>query len=358
MVWLSMKSICFFNNKGGVGKTTLVANVAAFLATRRRKRVLVVDADPQCNATQLILGDRYVTKLYGQKSKVSDRRKPTAPLTLYDILRPIAIGDSSIVPPTELSPARENRFKVDLVPGDPRVALLEDKLSQAWLELSGGDIGGARQTNWNGQLLASVGSNYDYVFFDVGPSLGALNRSVLLGAQYFVTPMGCDVFSLFGVSNIAQWLNNWFSRYERSIDACRGAGFEAELSDFDVQLEISTVARFVGYTVQQYITKSRGGVRRATASYEKIRNKIPETVNAKLGAFMAPHVSPEDLQLPDVPHMYSLVPLAQSASCPIHELTPRDGLSGGQPQQKEAYIHFIEQLSDAIMANCDLGVAE
>ncbi|MFG0255614.1 MAG: ParA family protein, partial [Rhodopirellula sp. JB053] len=180
-----MKSICFFNNKGGVGKTTLVANVAAFLATMRERRVLVVDADPQCNATQLILGDRYVTKLYGRKSRASTSRKPMPPLTLYDILRPIAIGDSSITEPA-MAQAKENRFGVDLLPGDPRVALLEDKLSQAWLELSGGDIGGARQTNWNGQLISHIEESYDFIFYDVGPSLGALNRSVLLGADYFV----------------------------------------------------------------------------------------------------------------------------------------------------------------------------
>jgi len=353
-----MKSICFLNNKGGVGKTTLIANVAAFLSTMRERRVLVVDADPQCNATQLILGDRYVTRLYGKKSRASARRKPTPPLTLYDILRPIAIGDSSIVEPNELAPADENRFGVDVLPGDPRVALLEDKLSQAWLELSGGDIGGARQTNWNGQLRAYVEDSYDFVFYDVGPSLGALNRSVLLGSQYFVTPMGCDVFSLFGVSNIAQWLSNWFSRYERSIEACRGAGFETELIEFDVEMDISNVARFIGYTVQQYITKSRQGVRRATASFEQIRQKIPETVNAHLGQFMAAHIHPESLQLPDVPHMYSLVPLAQSAACPIHDLTPKDGLSGGQPQQKEAYSEFIEALADAIETNCDAGELE
>jgi cellulose biosynthesis protein BcsQ len=52
-----MRSIAFFNNKGGVGKTTLLCNVAAFLAREKDKKVLIVDADPQCNATQLMLDD-------------------------------------------------------------------------------------------------------------------------------------------------------------------------------------------------------------------------------------------------------------------------------------------------------------
>jgi cellulose biosynthesis protein BcsQ len=160
------------------------------------KQSLVVDADPQCNATQLILGEDKVQIMYklpaSGKSKVKN-----APATLFDVLRPITIGESAIVRPKRLIDRSLNRFEVDLLPGHPQVALLEDRLSQAWLQLSGGDIGGARQTNWNTQVCTEMDTSYDIAFFDVGPSLGALNRSVLLGVDFFVTPMGCDVFSLW-----------------------------------------------------------------------------------------------------------------------------------------------------------------
>jgi cellulose biosynthesis protein BcsQ len=348
-----MKSICFFNNKGGVGKTTLMANVAAFIAEERSCRVLVVDADPQCNATQLILGESFTTQLYDTKSKALTASKPKPPMTLYDILRPIAIGESQIVLPLKPVSSRNNRFSVDIIPGDPRVALLEDKLSQAWLEMSGGDIGGVRKTNWNRQLVESVRQEYEFIFFDLGPSLGALNRSVLLGAEFFVTPMGCDVFSLFGVSNIHNWLSSWFSRYQRSIELCEGAGFKDELREFKIQTDINSIARFIGYTVQQYIAKSIKGERRATDSFERIRKRIPETVNSHLGSFIAKHIDSATLRLPDVPHMYSLVPLAQSAACPIHNLVARDGLKGAQFQQKQDYSQFIEELADAIIHNSE-----
>jgi hypothetical protein len=240
------------------------------------------------------------------------------------------------------------------LPGHPQLALLEDRLSQAWLQLSGGDVGGARQTNWNTQLCTAVAKDYDLVFFDVGPSLGALNRSVLLGTNFFLTPLGCDVFSLLGILNIAQWLNSWFAHYERSIDACKRAGFAVELHDFNVRQSVSEIARFIGYTVQQYITKSKGGRRRPTVRYEAIKNKIPPTVQQYLGIYVAEHIIPGSLELPDVPHMYSLVPLAQTASCPIHKLTSSNGLTGAQPQQKETYSTFIRALSESVLANADM----
>jgi cellulose biosynthesis protein BcsQ len=134
-----MKSICFFNNKGGVGKTTLLCNVSSYLATERRLRVLVVDADPQCNATQLILGEERVQALYKlpDSGTVTSRGRRT---TLFDVLRPITIGESAVGAPRKLLKGNENRFGVDLLPGHPQLALLEDRLSQAWLQLVCGRI--------------------------------------------------------------------------------------------------------------------------------------------------------------------------------------------------------------------------
>jgi len=350
-----MKSICFFNNKGGVGKTTLLCNVAAYVALEFRLEVLVVDADPQCNATQLILGEDLVQKMYKVPPPAKGNGTSGAS-TLFDVLRPITIGESKLEKPNKLVRKSTNRFGVDLLPGHPQLALLEDRLSQAWLQLSGGDIGGARQTNWNAQLCAFMAERYDLVLFDVGPSLGALNRSVLLGTDYFVTPMGCDVFSLLGVSNIAHWFTSWFSHYERSIESCRRAGFGSELNEFGIRQDVTQISRFIGYTVQQYITKSKEGKRRPTARYEAIRKKIPASVASNLGPFVRPGLPSDQLALPDVPHMYSLVPLAQTKIAPVHRLNYGDGLSGGTPAQKEKYTEFVQSLATAILKNAGIAI--
>jgi cellulose biosynthesis protein BcsQ len=84
-----MISIAMFNNKGGVGKTTLTCNLAAFFATSMRQRVLVVDCDPQCNSTQLIMGQEFTTQLYWENIQESI-------ITIKNILQPIEDGDSTI----------------------------------------------------------------------------------------------------------------------------------------------------------------------------------------------------------------------------------------------------------------------
>ncbi|MGH8807208.1 MAG: ParA family protein [Noviherbaspirillum sp.] len=211
-----MISLSMFNNKGGVGKTTLTCNLASLLATRFNMRVLLVDCDPQCNSTQLVMGEEYATSLYWDKADAN------GVTTIKDILQPIEDGDSDIS--GNIVPVRSsaNRFRVDLIPGHPSLSIIEDRLGAAWHSLKGGDLGGFRQTNWNTALCRLLSTRYDFVFFDLGPSLGALNRSILIGCDRFVTPMGTDIFSILGIRNIGEWLNSWTTIYENALKLCEG----------------------------------------------------------------------------------------------------------------------------------------
>src|SRR3954452_486664 len=103
----NMISISLFNNKGGVGKTTLTCNIAAHFALELRKRVLLVDCDPQCNTTQLVLDDDATQKLY----RTRDSRTKTG--TILDVVRPLQVGDAAI--DANVSPilASANRFGTD-----------------------------------------------------------------------------------------------------------------------------------------------------------------------------------------------------------------------------------------------------
>lgn len=344
-----MISVCFFNNKGGVGKTTLTCNIAAHFALKHKKKVLVIDCDPQCNATQLILKEAITAKLY--------RRKLTSGKTgtILDVLRPLQVGEASIDNTTMPLKAVDNRFGVDIIPGHPRLSILEDILSTSWSEGSAGKIGGIRRSNWCAALSTHFDSAYDLAFFDIGPSLGSLNRSVLLGAQHFVSPVGADLFSIFGIRNISDWLKEWLKTYARGLELAEETS-HGTLSQYQISLKPPISKGFAGYTVQQYITKSKEGVRRATLAYENLLKLIPEEIDSALGSYFSHGINKDNVHLGDVPHMYSLVPLAQAANAPIRGLLSSDGLAGSQFKQAEKYATDIDIIVQALAKNLKVSV--
>jgi cellulose biosynthesis protein BcsQ len=339
-----MKSVAMFNNKGGVGKTTLLCNLAACLAIAMKKRILVVDCDPQCNTTQLIMGEEYAASFYWDDSH------PDKYTTIADVLRPIRDGDSDIADVFEPIPRTRNRFNVDLIAGHPTMSFLEDKLSEAWRNVTAGDIGGYRKTNWARNLCEKYAKEYDVVLFDVGPSLGAINRSVLLGCDNFVTPMGTDIFSILGIRNIAQWLGEAIRDYVHSIDRCEQKAPGA-FEKYGIPKRPSIANGFAGYTLNQYQSRSKGGEKVPTERYEEIIRKVPAEIGALLEQYGVAALTPEHAKLGDVPHLYSLIPLAQTRASPIMTLAAKDGIVGSQYKMVENYQTIVSTIATNFLRN-------
>ena len=350
-----MKSVAMFNNKGGVGKTTLTCNLASFIAGEFGRKVLVVDCDPQCNSTQLIMGVEDAAELYLSKD-------PTPPTTtIRDVLKPIEDGDSSIDIDLRVLPANANRFNVDLLPGHPHFAIIEDRLGLAWQMLRARDKQGFRQTNWNTALCASLQDKYDLAIFDLGPSLGSINRSVLMGCEHFLTPLGSDVFSIIGVKNISTWLSAWISDYEHSWQGLSDGDAADLQARYEIPSKPAILGGFVGYTVQQYITKSYGKERRATKAYESIIGNVDAEIESALKEYYDPALleNKEMAKLGDIPHLYSLVPLAQKRAVPIHGLSSTDGLVGSQFAAVRDFRTRIEPIAHNLLRNLGmLGASE
>ncbi|WP_322470673.1 ParA family protein [Hydrogenophaga sp. SNF1] len=341
-----MKSVAMFNNKGGVGKTTLLCNLAAYLSIQMGVRVLLVDCDPQCNTTQLVMGEEFASSFYW-----NDHHEPAT--TIADLMRPIQEGDSQISDQFAPIYRDRNRFQCDVIAGHPDFSFLEDRLSLAWSEVSAGQIGGYRKTNWARLLCSKVAEHYDLILFDVGPSLGAINRSVLLGCDYFVTPMGSDIFSILGVRNIQRWLSDAIATYEHGVRRCDELTAGA-LDRYDIPRVPSIRSGFVGYTLNQYLTKSKGGERIATDRYEEILRKVPQEIAQLQANFGAPTLNGGDAKLGDVPHMYSLIPLAQTRAAPIGELASRDGIVGSHYKMIENYEGRMQEIATNFIVNTGL----
>jgi len=342
-----MISISMFNNKGGVGKTTLTCNIASYFARKMNLRVLVVDCDPQCNATQLIMGEEFATKFYWEDA-------PDTISTIRDVLQPIEDGDSHISSTIQPILGSRNRFGVDVLPGHPGLSIIEDRLGAAWHDLLGGDIGGIRKTNWNSLLAFVLRDRYDVILYDLGPSLGSINRCVLVGCEYFLTPMGADIFSILGVRNIASWIGHWLELYKNSLALAEQRN-PGRLLEHRVAAEPSIAHGYLGYTMQQYIAKSKEGQRIPTARYENIIKLVPSVIEGSLGGYLKEGLSAADAHLGDVPHLYSLIPLAQSVAAPILDLKSSDGLIGSQYKQRDDYKEIIASVSCRIADNVGLS---
>ena len=190
---MTIPVLTFFNNKGGVGKTSLVYHLA-WMLSERGYRVLACDLDPQANLTSMFLEEDRLESVY----EGSDGA-PSPSGTIFECVRPLMeVGD--LRSPT----LQEITTELRLIPGDLALAGFEDTLSAEWPNaLRTADLyrpfriltafstimqNGARQMD------ASI------ILADVGPNLGAINRSALISTEYVVVPVGADLFSLRGAS--------------------------------------------------------------------------------------------------------------------------------------------------------------
>ena len=326
-----MQSIAFFNNKGGVGKTTLLCNVAAYLALECNKRVLVVDADPQCNATQLLLDDWDVFELYDD---------PKA-FTVHSIIHPLSIGKGYA---DSIRPKKVADYGVDLIPGDPRLALKEDLLSKDWQDAIGGEIRGLRTSFLFSELLARCGK-YDFVLFDMGPSLGSINRAVLLACDFFVSPMSIDIFSLRAIENISIALLEWKKKLTNGLNQV-----DESLID-DIPHGGAFQIRFAGYVAQQYIQKTKGGEKRAVAAYETIMKRIPKSIKTNFVDKLQISEHVKNYEIGTIPNLYSLIPMSQTAHKPIFALRAKDGVRGAHFNKVRDAGDIYKQITDNLMHN-------
>lgn len=262
---MAAKSVCFFNNKGGVGKTTLVANLAAELALNNKKKILLVDADPQCNLTQYLLSDEQYIQEYDEDD----------PTTIYSVIHPLSTGRGYR---KKLPIRRAPNFGCDVIIGDPRLAMKEDLLSQDWRDARAGGTRGLRTTLVFHDLLEKS-QNYDFVFFDMGPSLGAINRAVLLVSDYFVLPATIDIFSKWAVRNIGLALVSWQKDLANGI---LNAEDPAELP-----ISENKRIKFLGYVMQQHKERSQGASVRIVEAYKTISEQFPKIVQDNLGQLYA-----------------------------------------------------------------------
>ncbi|WP_082462610.1 ParA family protein [Sphingobium sp. Leaf26] len=314
-----MKAIAFFNNKGGVGKTTLLCNVAAYFA-EMGLRVCVVDCDPQCNASQYLFHDDVLA------GEIEDKNK-----NIESLFAGLMAGEGHA---SHVPLKRSAAFSVDVVCGSPGLSMAEDFLAEEWARLN--TPRGLSSTMVFEKMLKNL-TNYDYVFFDVSPSLGAINRTVLLSSDYFISPMSIDIFSLKAFENISRWMEKWKSNWDYAVNSPQHDVQSESVLDAK---EING-AKFIGYVSQQYIAKrDASGERRPVKSYDEIIKQIDGQIDKHFNGQLLP---PKPYEVGKIPNLHSLAPMSQSNRKPIFSLSAADGVVGAHfAKVKEARVIFAE----------------
>ena len=269
------KVISMFNNKGGVSKTTTCFNLSWMLA-ERGKKVIMVDADPQCNLTGMVLD---LTEADALESFY--RNNPNR--NLRDALDPAFQSRPRPLVPVECVevPGRENLL---LIPG--HVGLAEDEVS----------LGVAQQLSESIQALKNLPGSFahlfnitaaqydaDYVILDLSPGLGSINQNLVSISDYFMVPASPDVFSVMAMDSLARVIPKW-TRW-----ADRASGLEA-LSNADYVFPKASL-KFLGVIVQRYRLKNGA----PTIAFQEYFDALDKAIDESL----VPALASSGLMLPD-----------------------------------------------------------
>jgi chromosome partitioning protein len=321
---VSRPVIAFFNNKGGVGKTSLVYHVAWMMADQGL-RVLAADLDPQGNLSAAFLEEERLEELWPENQ---------SPATIYGAVKPLKRGVGDIETP-HLEALSTN---LHLIPGDMALSAFEDDLSQMWPKCLDGDERAFRVISafWRVVQRGADAASADLALIDLGPNLGAANRAALIASDFVVIPLGPDLFSLQGLRNLGPTLQDWRKGWRDRVTK-NPAG--------DLTLPRGAM-RAIGYVVTQH-SERRG---RPVKSYEKWIARIPETYREFVldeHAHDAPAVEHDEHCIAQLKHYRSLMPMAQEARKPIFELKPADGAIGAHVNAvRDAYGDFLRLAKD------------
>jgi len=367
-----MKTITIFNNKGGVGKTTLSYHTAHALGEMGHK-TLIMDLDPQCNVTILAIEEEKLHEIWEKEDPfisdyklVRDNMPEIEYASLFEetrsvhfLLKPAQDGVDS----NNLSKPYELASNVDIIPGRLTMHLFEDKISNVWSDVYKGDPHAIRIVTEVRRLALKYAEKYDYeyVIIDTSPSLGSLNKTIISVTDGFIIPAMPDLFSVYGIKNIGNALKAWqkeFHLISQFIPEEKRLSFPNKF------------VRLLGYTIYNARRRENPQQWDLTTAHYNYAKQIPEIIKSYIDKSIWSPIGEGILQKPigemSVMHTHNTFPnMAQKYHVPMWKvpsanLEPADvsTISGNRAKYeatKQAYITFVTDVISRINMLSDEG---
>lgn len=304
-----MKIISLFNHKGGVSKTTTTFNLGWMLAEQGNK-TLIVDADPQCNLTALVLG-------YNSIDDAEQFFSGHPNCDIYSCVKPII--DGSLGKVITASPLDTANKKLSLLCGNIALSEIETQISVALTTSSA--IPAIR--NIPGSIGASIrqtaeAHKFDYVLVDMSPSVGALNECLLMSSDYFIVPTAPDFFCAQAIKSLTNVIPCW----NNEISVFRQEGMVYSFPKIP--------PKFIGFLSQKY--RPRNGM--PAKSFQKwidiIKSEVANSLIPALtpigmaveeAVFKANITGDEPFNLANIADFNSLIAQSQKHNVPVFALT-------------------------------------
>lgn len=332
-----MKTLAFFNNKGGVGKTSLVYHLA-WMYRDLGLRVLAADYDPQANLTSMFIDEDRLEELWPEGNRDN---------TVFGAIRPLLRGEGDIKNP-HIEEIDEN---LSLLVGDLGLSEFEDDLSSQWPECLDRKQRAFRVLSAFYRIIRAAARECEaeIVLIDVGPNLGAINRAALIAAEHVVIPLAPDIYSLQGLANLGPTLRRWRGEWNDRL--------QRRPNDLAIELPNGEMEP-VGYVVMQHAVRLDRPVKAYAKWMARIPGKYRTAVLDQSDAGAPKAVGDDPECLAELKHYRSLMPMAMEAHKPMFKLKPADGAIGAHGKAVTDCGRDFRSLAKKIADRCKVNLEE
>jgi cellulose biosynthesis protein BcsQ len=336
------KRVVMFNHKGGVSKTTSVYNVSWMLS--KHHNVLVVDADPQCNLSGLILGEDFEKYYLEEKTKQ------------HNIKDGVQVAFSGKPYPIQavncFSPLRAK--SLFLLAGHANLSEYDAALTFA--QTSNNAI--STLQNLPGafsELIKLTEDKYsiDYTIIDLNPGLSAINQNLFLSAHAFIIPTNPDPFSVMAIETLKNILPKWVTWKKSAVELFADSTYPL----------LEGTPKFLGSLIQRFNVRNGQAAKPYRDNITEIKNKISgdffESIS-KVGMILQPNEYGLDFResnycIDEIPDFQGLLPKSHQAGVPVFELSDAEiGETGKVFEQmannREKFKQKFQAISEKLIA--------